>query len=461
MAKVLHVPFTYYPDPIGGTEVYVESLARELKPLGYHSVIAAPSSSGSDEEYVIQGIRVHRFRGSKSSKNLVQELYGDGDEAAGTAFERILHCERPDLLHLHAFTRSVSIHLLRAARKRLIPVIFTYHTPTVSCQRGTLMRWGEYVCDGVVEPRRCAACCLQEEGIPKALSYSVSQTPYFIDDMLQSVGLSGAPWRLFRMPGLLERRRRAFLTLMREVDAIIALRGWTRTVLIGNGISRSKIKLCEHGLVGTGHYSLGAAAASDCESLRVAFFGRADRTKGIDTLIKAMKAAPEAKIEVDLYGIVQSGDAQYLELLQRLARDDRRLKFLPAIAHDQVVETLRTYHYLAVPSRWMETGPLVVLEAFAAGTPVIGSDIGGIAELVQHERNGLLVQFDDVRGWTDTLRRCAADRSLLVRLRAGIGKPRMMMDVAREIASIYQETTSQGPQLTNGRSDQLQSSLEV
>ena len=52
---------------------------------------------------------------------------------------------------------------------------------------------------------------------------------------------------------------------------------------------------------------------------------------------------------------------------------------------------------LAVPSQWLETGPLVVLEAFAAGTPVIGSDLGGIRELVSDGRDGLLVPHDDVR----------------------------------------------------------------
>jgi glycosyltransferase involved in cell wall biosynthesis len=92
-----------------------------------------------------------------------------------------------------------------------------------------------------------------------------------------------------------------------------------------------------------------------------------------------------------------------------------------------------------VPSRWMETGPLVVLESFAAGTPVIGSDLGGIAEWVQHEQNGLLVAFDDIVAWTNALRRCASDRTLLARLREGVGAPRTMKDVAREMAKLYKQ----------------------
>ena len=45
---------------------------------------------------------------------------------------------------------------------------------------------------------------------------------------------------------------------------------------------------------------------------------------------------------------------------------------------------MANFDLLAVPSQWMETGPIVVLEAHAVGTPVLGANLGGIAELVHH-----------------------------------------------------------------------------
>ena len=95
-------------------------------------------------------------------------------------------------------------------------------------------------------------------------------------------------------------------------------------------------------------------------------------------MIKAVRGAPELQIELDRYGVVQStGDQSYWSELQSLAAQDERIRFFSGVEHEEVIPLLRNYHLLAVPSRWLETGPLVVLEAFAAGTPVLGAKLGG------------------------------------------------------------------------------------
>jgi glycosyltransferase involved in cell wall biosynthesis len=104
---------------------------------------------------------------------------------------------------------------------------------------------------------------------------------------------------------------------------------------------------------------------------------------------------------------------------------------------------LRAYDAVVVPSQWMETGPLVVLEAFAAGVPVIGSALGGIADKVRHDVDGLLVEpFHAVDAWTSTLARCVDEPSLLARLRANVAPPRSMRDVACDMRAVYEQLTS-------------------
>jgi glycosyltransferase involved in cell wall biosynthesis len=78
-----------------------------------------------------------------------------------------------------------------------------------------------------------------------------------------------------------------------------------------------------------------------------------------------------------------------------------------------------------------------VLEAFAAGAPVIGSNLGGIAELIENEVNGILVETDSVEMWRQAMRRCSEDRTLIERLRRGIRSPREMDAVAGEMLRIY------------------------
>jgi glycosyltransferase involved in cell wall biosynthesis len=104
---------------------------------------------------------------------------------------------------------------------------------------------------------------------------------------------------------------------------------------------------------------------------------------------------------------------------------------------NRVIATLHGYDLLAVPSQSLETGPLVLLEAFAAGIPVIGSNLGGIAELIQHGVNGLLVQHDSIEAWSKAIERCCGPERLVASLRRGVRPPRDMDAVASEMMAIY------------------------
>ena len=82
--------------------------------------------------------------------------------------------------------------------------------------------------------------------------------------------------------------------------------------------------------------------------------------------------------------------------------------------------TVAAYDVMLVPSQVVETGPLVVLDAHAAGVPVIGSALGGIADRVLDDVNGQLVPHGSVAAWTAAVRRVARDRSILDRWRGAI-----------------------------------------
>jgi glycosyltransferase involved in cell wall biosynthesis len=112
---------------------------------------------------------------------------------------------------------------------------------------------------------------------------------------------------------------------------------------------------------------------------------------------------------------------------------------LPPIDNQQVVALLRQYDVLAVPSQCQETGPLVVLEAFAAGTPVLGSRLGGIAELVRDEIDGLLVDYDNVASWAQALHRLATESELLTSMQQAIKPPRTVDMVAIDMLTLYRD----------------------
>jgi glycosyltransferase involved in cell wall biosynthesis len=114
------------------------------------------------------------------------------------------------------------------------------------------------------------------------------------------------------------------------------------------------------------------------------------------------------------------------------------LRRLPG-GHSKIHAAIQRCDIVAVPSRWLETGPLVVLEAFAAGRPVLGTWLGGIAELVKDGADGILLPPDDPSAWAAAIARLAERPPDVARLRAGIRPPRTADDVADEMIALYRD----------------------
>jgi glycosyltransferase involved in cell wall biosynthesis len=432
--KVLHLPFGYYPDAVGGTEVYVAELARGLEAHGVESAVAAPSADWRADEYQHDGVHVHRF--SLGECRDVADLYGDGDEAAARAIAAIIDDIGADVLHLHAFTRAASLRAARLAKQRGVAVAFTYHTPTASCVRGTLLRDGREPCDGALVAQRCAACLLESRGMPHAVREAVSRAPDALGAAFASMGWNGSLTTALRARELTGLRHRAFGELLRVCDSVVAVCEWVRALLLRAGAPAERLVLSRQGTPARPVQRPDRQASNG--QLRMAFVGRLHPTKGVHVIVGALAQDRDLPVTLDVFGVEQDSDAvRYRSELEAMARNDTRIRFNAPLDANHVVETLATYDATVVPSQWLETGPLTVLESFAAGVPVIGSNLGGIAELVTHDRDGWLVPYADLGAWATALRRIAADRALLARLRAGVTPPRSTDDVARDMATMY------------------------
>jgi glycosyltransferase involved in cell wall biosynthesis len=434
--KVLHVPFCYWPDAAGGTEVYVESLAREQLHQGFEVMVAAPGTE--EQKYVHHGVQIRRFPVAQQVQD-VRDVYGEGDAVAAEAFGRVLDTAQPDIVHLHAFTRGVSLRVARAAKQRGIPVVFSYHTPTVSCPRGTLMHWGAEVCDGVLQVEKCSQCTLHGLGLDRSLSALAGLLPQSVGRALGSRRLSGGIWTALRMTDLVALQHAVFRALMSEVDHVVALCGWVKELLLRNGVPEEKVTISRQGLPEVESDSTPPSTArTPAGRIRIVFLGRLDPAKGIHILTQAMRAVSEVPIDLDIYGIVQGeAGAAYLRKLKHSAQSDPRISFRDPVPAGVVVPKLREYDVVAVPSQCLETGPMVVLEAFAAGVPVIGSNLGGIAELVTNGVNGLLVEPCSVGAWIRVLRKVSDDPRLLNELRSNMSPPRRISQSAHEMAEVY------------------------
>ena len=92
---------------------------------------------------------------------------------------------------------------------------------------------------------------------------------------------------------------------------------------------------------------------------------------------------------------------------------------------------------VVVPSLWYETFSLIAHEAFAAGLPVIASDLGALAEVVRDGVDGLLVPPGDVAAWRAALQRLIDDPHLLSNLRANVVPPMTLEEHVDRLESLY------------------------
>src|SRR5207249_4365601 len=92
---------------------------------------------------------------------------------------------------------------------------------------------------------------------------------------------------------------------------------------------------------------------------------------------------------------------------------------------------------LCLPSAFSEMSPLVIQEAFGAGLPVLASEVYGNAELIKHNRNGLLFTFKSLDSLYVQLKRLLEEKALLLSLKEGVKPPIAFETVAAQYLTIY------------------------
>ena len=427
----------YFPDPVGGTEAYVRGLAGRLSGAGLDVAIAAPRDGGVPERYTHEGVPVFRY--PVAVRPTADELQGIGRPPGFDEWEGILGTVRPDLVDFHSFTRGLGLPHMAAARAFGARVVLTVHLPGLVCSRGTMLRYGRIPCDGDLTRRPCAACRLQGRGVPRPLAQAVSRAPAWVAGAARAVGLPRPLVGALSTADVHRRHRRQLRDALGLADRVVVVSRWLAEALVRNGVLREKLAVCPQGIDAPRMTT--RRPTDGC--LRVGFIGRYDPVKGLDVLIRAIRGlSREVPVECHVWGSGHSPAARAYRLRnERLARGDLRIHFHEAV--EDAGGALAGLDVLAIPSVCLETGPLVLLEAFAAGVPVVGSGIGGIAERVRDGVDGVLVPPGDARALGRALRTLACHPERLERLRGGLPEVRTMDAVVRDTFAIYAAVAGQ------------------
>jgi len=434
--KIVQAVGWFYPDSLGGTEVYVAGLCRRLQRAGHEAIVAAPDAGGGGERtYEHDGIAVYRY--PIASAPTRAECQGRVTVRGAERFHAWLGMKRPDIVHMHTFVTGLGLRELQAAAAAGARTIVTTHSGALGyvCQRGTLMRWGEEPCDGVSEPSKCAACELQHRGLPKPLARALGSIPPSI--ARAGRGLPGKLGTALGMSALIAENQAMQRQMLAGADRFVVLTRWALEAVVANGASREKLGLNR---LGSGHEKVvrkrGAEECPTSLPVTVGYLGRLDAIKGVHDLARAASSLPRAlPISIEFRG---PSERRVRAEIEALVGGDPRVSFAAPVAEHEALDVLARYDVLCCPSVCHEGGPTVAIEAHAVGTPVIGTRIGGLAELVTDGVNGRLVRPGDWRGLARVLREIAADPAGTIdRWRGALPPARTMDEVAAEYLALY------------------------
>jgi glycosyltransferase involved in cell wall biosynthesis len=440
--KILHVPFTYYPDAVGGTEVYVQSLARLQRDAGLQVMIAAPGAH--TQQYEFDGLAVWRYPAQFAISR--SDIYAHRNPAALAGFNHILDATKPDVLHIHALTPGINTAMVDAAKQRGIATVFTYHTATVSCFNDDMMEMGRKLCNGVISRQHCLPCRLNQMGTPAWLAKAIAQP---LTKKLSALSQWFPPEA--RLRGLLDLGsnldlfKQSVQEFMHRFDGLVAVCNWVRDVMLVNQCDPARLTVCRQGL--RDDFAATPSRHQRTATLKLGCVARCIAMKGLDLVVDAVVGLPELDIELDIFCSFQSEfEFSYMTSLQQRSANNSKIRWHVGRSGTKMYERLAQLDVLAVPSRWAETGPLTVLEAHALKLPVLGSNIGGIAELVAPGVGGWLVEQTTVVCWQQAIRNIYSDLAARERVRASISPPRTMREVMQEHTSIYQHALARATQ---------------
>jgi glycosyltransferase involved in cell wall biosynthesis len=201
-----------------------------------------------------------------------------------------------------------------------------------------------------------------------------------------------------------------------RADAVWSISQYTRDVVVREwGVAAGKVRVLPLCLTVDRLESLHRMSAergdAGCSILTVARLDRDSKHKGVDHVIRALPFVAQRVPNVTLTVVGDGSDRSRLMSLANGLEISSRVRFLGAIGDDSLAEAYKQCDVFALPSAQEGFG-LVYLEAMAAGKPVVAVDARATAEIVLHDRTGLLVSYGDVAALSQGLTTLLTDSCL-------------------------------------------------
>jgi glycosyltransferase involved in cell wall biosynthesis len=402
--NILLANWTWYPS--GGDWTYINHLCSLLSANG-HTII--PFSMQDERniqtpysKYFVHNINYKELNKNKNLRNsykvITQSLYS---REAKNKLEKLLEENIVDIAQLNNIHNYLTPSIIPVLRKRRIPIVWRVLDYKLVCPNTTFLS-GE-------RERICESC--------KNRAFIMCAIKKCKKDSLRASFVASSEAYLY-----------SFLGYYKHVDLFIFQSEFSRNKFIECGFDSNKTAIIKNPL------DTKSIVPQYSHKDFILFLGRLERIKGIYTLLRAMKNLPKIQLKVIGTGSEYHNCVEYIYQHQL-----SNVELLGAKWGGELDSTLAQAAFTIVPSEWYEVSPYSLLQSFAFGKPVIGTDIAGIKDLIDDGVNGLLFKIGDSQNLEDKIRSLYNSKELIVTM--GINA-RTTVDKYHSYNHYYNETIS-------------------
>lgn len=345
----------------GGSETYYFALKRLLESKGHEVIDFSMKDPKNFEskysDYFVDGID---YNGTLTVKDKMRAMHNIiYSHEAKRKFEQLIKDTRPDVVHLHIFQHQVSPSILDVCKKYNLPVVYTAHDLKMLCLNYVMMTQGE-ICEACKDGKYIN--CAKNRCVKDSLAKSMINV----------------------CEGYLHKWRKSY----DAIDYIITPSNFYRNKFIDFGVDSDRVVHIANFL------------DRECPTVNIQpdanyflYFGRLSREKGVMTLIHAYEKYTAAGGK-SILNIVGNGPC--MEDVQAYITDNKveGVNLLGFKSGQELIDVVGNAKAVILPSEWYENGPYSAIEAIQCGRPIIGSELGGIPELI--DGNGIVFNHGNV-----------------------------------------------------------------
>lgn len=409
--RVLFICHDFPPYRYAGAQLFAKNLAQAINRMGKAQVeILYPQFRDKNkQDYSITQTTYEDLTVFELNKPAAGEPGKVFNQNIAQSIYQFLSQNHYDLIHIHGLGQITMAPVFIAAKMQ-IKMIMTLHDFWFICTNWHLLTNNQDICTGPESIEKCALCFITDSPYHTKTEENYKKSIDFISE--RNLIFKEAYYKISK-----------FYAPSNYLKNVFNKYGFFNIDVLNNGLTHKELSVNNR--------------IRDDRNIIFGFTGQIIKRKGVIFLLEAFIAISNPNIELHIYGKIDV-ESDYGKNIQNMINSDNRIKYFGEYKNEKINEILSTLDIVVIPTL-MDNYPITVQEAFYNKVPVIASNIGGIPEMVSHNKNGILTEPSSVSDLKNAMLKIIDHPELIDKFKENIPYIKSLEDNAREYLAEYNQ----------------------